>query len=184
MTTTSTALALTLCFATVSVASAQPQPITKTASVSSTATIQAIDSTNRTITLRDAMGQEDTYYVGQDVKRFDEFKVGDTVKMTYYESVVLQVRKPGEKSDPSGATAAATKSAGALPGATLSVQDKMTVTVKAIDPAVPSVTVTTPSGATGTRKVENKKNIEGLKVGDKIDITYTRALLTNIERAK
>jgi hypothetical protein len=35
-----------------------------------------------------------------------------------------------------------------------------------------------------TRKVENKKNIEGLKVGDQIDITYTRALLANIERAK
>jgi hypothetical protein len=64
------------------------------------------------------------------------------------------------------------------------VQDKMTVTVKAIDPAVPSVTVTTPSGATVTRKVENKKNIEGLQVGDKIDITYTRALVTQLERAK
>lgn len=183
MTTTSTALALTLCLAAVSLTSAQ-QPITKTTSVSATATIQAINTTNRTITLKDEKGQEDTYYVGQDVKRFDEFKVGDTVKMTYYESVVLQVRKPGEKSDPSGATAGVTKSEGALPGATMSVQDKMTVTVKAIDPAVPSVTVTTPSGATVTRKVENKKNIEGLQVGDKIDITYTRALVTHLERGK
>jgi hypothetical protein len=60
----------------------------------------------------------------------------------------------------------------------------MTVTVKAIDPALPSVTVTTPAGRTVTRKVENKKNIEGLKVGDQIDITYTRAVLTDVERAK
>jgi Cu/Ag efflux protein CusF len=64
------------------------------------------------------------------------------------------------------------------------VQDKMTVTVKAIDMAAPSVTVTTPDGRTVTRKVEDKKNIENLKVGDQVDITYTRALITSVERAK
>lgn len=183
MTTTTAALALYL--ALVAGTSAQ-QPVTKTASITATATIQAIDSTNRTVTLRDEKGLEDIYDVGPDVKRFNEFKVGDTVRMTYYESVVLQVRKPGDKAEAAGATAeaAVTRSKDALPGGTLSVQAKMTVTVKAIDPATPSVTVTTPSGATVIRKVENKKNIEGLKVGDKIDITYTRALVTNIERAK
>jgi len=60
----------------------------------------------------------------------------------------------------------------------------MTVTVKAIDAAAPSVTVTTSDGRTIIRKVEDKKNLTGLKVGDLIDITYTRALLTSIERAK
>ena len=160
------------------------QPVTKTQSISGTATIQAIDSTARTITLRDPKGQEDTFAVGPEVKRFDELKVGDTVKMTYYESLVLQVRKPGEKPGTATVDAAAARGTAALPSAALAVQDKMTVTVKAIDPAVPSVTVTTPDGRTVSRKVENKKNIEGLKVGDQIDITFTRALLTNIERAK
>jgi Cu/Ag efflux protein CusF len=60
----------------------------------------------------------------------------------------------------------------------------MTVTVKAIDPAAPSVTVTTPDGRTLTRRIEDKANIEKLKVGDLVDITYTRALLTQVERAK
>ena len=60
----------------------------------------------------------------------------------------------------------------------------MTVTVKSIDPALPSLTVTTPDGRTITRKVDNKKNIEGLAAGDLIDVTYTRALLTSIERGK
>ena len=49
---------------------------------------------------------------------------------------------------------------------------------------MPSITVTTPDGRTITRKVEDKKNIEGLSAGDQIDITYTRALLTEIQRAK
>jgi Cu/Ag efflux protein CusF len=152
--------------------------------MTATATIQAIDSTSRAITLRDEKGQEDTYTVGPEVKRFDELKVGDTVKMTYYESIVYQIRKPGEKPGPTSLDAAASRGKAALPSGTVGVQQKMTVTVKAIDPAVPSVTVTTPDGRTVTRKIDDKKNIEGLKVGDQIDITYTQAVVTSVERAK
>jgi Cu/Ag efflux protein CusF len=163
------------------------QPVTKKASVTATATIQAIDTTKRTMTLRDEQGQEDTYVVDPTITRFNELKVGDTVKMTYTESVVLQVRKPGETKPPAEATSKATLSkapTSELPGATIAAEDKMTVTVKAIDPATPSVTVTTPDGRTVTRKVEDKKNLSGVKVGDQIDITYVRALVTNIERGK
>lgn len=162
---------------------AQPT-VSKSNSVTATATIQAIDITSRTLTLRLENGQEDTFSVGPEVKRFNEMKVGDTIKVTYYESLVFQVRKPGEKVDPASVDVALNRAKSALPAGTLSVQDKMTVTVKAIDPAVPSVTVTTQDGRTVVRKIENKKNIEGLKVGDQIDITYTRALVSSIERAK
>ena len=79
---------------------------------------------------------------------------------------------------------AVTRGTGALPAATVAVQDKLTVTVKAIDASVPSVTVATSDGRTVTRKVEQKKNLENLKVGDQIDIVYTRALVTAIERVK
>jgi translation initiation factor IF-1 len=59
----------------------------------------------------------------------------------------------------------------------------MTVTVKAIDAAVPSVTVATDDGRVVTRKIENKKNLENIKPGDKIDITFTRALVTAVAPA-
>jgi len=182
-TNTAAIFTLALCFVAATAASGQ-EPIVKTASVSGTATIQAIDSTARTITLRNQAGEEDTYAVGPEVKRFNEMKVGDTVKMTYMESLVLQIRKPGDKPGPATAQGRVTPGTGALPSATVAVQDKMTVTVKAIDPNLPSITVTTPDSRTVTRKVENKKNLEGVKVGDQIDITYTRSLLTAIERAK
>jgi hypothetical protein len=182
------ATAAALCLA-IATATAQT-PVTKTKSVSATATIQAIDTTSRAITLRDETGVEDTYIAGPEVKRFEELKVGDTVKMTYYESVVLRARKAGGAAagttgpNPTTTDAAITRGKGALPGVTAAVQDKMTVTVKSIDAAVPSITVTTPDGRTVTRKVDDKKNIEGISAGDQIDITYTRALLTEIQRAK
>jgi hypothetical protein len=58
-----------------------------------------------------------------------------------------------------------------------------TVTVVSIDPAVPSVTVKTESGAVVTRKIQDRKNIEGLKAGDQVQITYTRALLAEVSDA-
>ena len=48
---------------------------------------------------------------------------------------------------------------------------------------MPSITVTTPDGRTVTRKVE-EKNLEGVNVGDMIDVTYTRAVLLSIDRAQ
>ena len=182
VTVMTTAVLMTFALATGAEIAAQ-SPIAKTKSVTATATIQAIDSTKRLVTLRDEKGQDDTYSVSPDFKRFNELKVGDTVKMEYHEAVVLEIRKPGEKPS-AGAVSAMERGKGALPSGRLSVQDTATVTVKAIDPAVPSVTVATSDGRTVTRKVENKKNLEGVKVGDLVDITYSRALVMSIERAK
>jgi hypothetical protein len=59
-----------------------------------------------------------------------------------------------------------------------------TVEVLAVNPAVPSITVKTPQGHTVTRKIENPKNLEGVKAGDKIDITYTQAAVVEVEPIK
>lgn len=159
------------------------QTVTKSESVSATVTIQAIDKANRLVTLRDEKGAEDTMVVGPAMTRFDELKVGDKVKVTYTESLVLQVRKPGDAVKTGGADAKMTKSTGA-PGATLSVQQTTTVEVLAIDQKLPSITVKTADGRTVTRKVEVRKNLEGVKVGDKIDITYTQAAILSVEPIK
>jgi hypothetical protein len=166
-------------------AQTKPAPITKTNMTTATATVVTIDHTKRMITLKDdKTGQEDTFSIGAEVKRFEEIKAGDRVRTSFYESVVLQVRKPGDPAPPPSSDTAVTRAKSDLPAATVAAQEKMTVTVKAIDAAVPSVTVTTPDGRTVTRKVEDKKNLTNVKVGDQIDITYTRALLLSIERVK
>lgn len=156
------------------------EPVTKTNILKMAATITAIDSTSRTLTLRDDKGNEDTFSVGPAVQRFNELKVGQKVNITYYESVVFQLVKPGEKGAGTSSEAALNRGTGALPGGTAATQQKMTVTVKSIDPTVPSLTVATEDGRIVTRKIENKKNLENLKPGDRIDITYTQALVTSV----
>ena len=95
------------------------QTVQKSDSVSATATIQAIDKANRLVTVRDESGAEDTMQVRPAMKRFDELKVGDKVKITYTESLVLQVRKPGDAVKAAGDDAKITKGTGASPAVTL-----------------------------------------------------------------
>ena len=49
---------------------------------------------------------EDSFTVSKDIERFNELKVGQKVNLTYYESVVFQLVKAGEKG--SGASVGAT----------------------------------------------------------------------------
>ena len=58
-----------------------PQTVEKSNTVSAVATIQAIDATKRVLTIKDESGVEDTVYVGPEVKRFNELKVGDKISV-------------------------------------------------------------------------------------------------------
>jgi Cu/Ag efflux protein CusF len=154
--------------------------VSRTVSVS--AVIKAIDYKTRSITLRADTGEEDTFTAGPDVTRFNQLKAGDTIKATYSESLVVEVKKPGATG---GAVAAVT--GGRLkegPGAMLGAVQTVTVTVKAVDMAAPSITVATADGRTMTRKIVNKKYLEGVKPGDQLDITYAQSLLVNAEAKK
>ena len=184
MTARTTTMLAVMLFATGAALTLAQEPVTKVNTVKVTATIQAIEASSRSITLRDDRGNVDTYTVSDSVKRFNELKVGQKLNITYYESVVFQVLKPGETGSGTSFDAALSRAKSALPAGTVATQDKATVTIKAVHPAVPSVTVVTADGRTVSRKIENKKYIEGLKAGDKVDITYTRAVVTSVQDAK
>ena len=158
------------------------KPVTKTESVEASATIEAIDHTTRLVTLKGKDGDVQTIYAGPEVKRFDELKVGDTVSFRYYESMAYTIRKPGQAAAaPVSEDPKIVRSTGPKPGGTVSQQLTATVTIKAIDAKVPSVTVLTEDARTLTMKVEDKKNLEGLKAGDKVDVTYTQAFIVSVK---
>ncbi len=85
-----------LLFAVLPILALAQKPVTRGEVVEITAEIVAIDHDARLITLEDEDGETEEIYAGPDVKRFDELKVGDEVTFRYYESIVSQIRKPGE----------------------------------------------------------------------------------------
>ncbi|HET7294823.1 MAG TPA: hypothetical protein VFM88_20540 [Vicinamibacteria bacterium] len=158
------------------------EPVTQTGAVELTATIEAIDKTVRLVTLKDRYGQTKTIYCGPEVKRFDELKVGDTVTFRYYESTVFAIRKPGQPSasaTPTGPKLVSGK--GPRPGGTYAQQQTATVTIEGIDAAVPSVTVLTEDGRTVSLRVEDKRSLIDVKVGDRVEVTFTQAVVITVK---
>jgi Cu/Ag efflux protein CusF len=159
---------------------AAQKPLTQGAAVTETFVIDAIDHSNRMVTLKDSEGNTETIYCGPEVQRFDALKVGDKVTFRYYESVVYQIRKPGTAAAAPSAGAGVVRTPGTRPGGTISQQLTETVTVNAIDLKVPSVTITTSAGLKMSLKVEDPKNLHDVKAGDKVEITYTQALAISV----
>jgi Cu/Ag efflux protein CusF len=154
----------------------------KTSIVTVTAVIAAIDSTNRLVTLKRDDGISEIVFAGPEVQRFSELKVGDKVTFKFQESIVYDIQQPGAK--PPSPEKIAMERAGAKPGGKITQTVTAVVTLTAIDMAIPSVTIKTEKGEVMSFKVEDKTNLNGVKVGDKVQITYTRALAISVESPK
>jgi hypothetical protein len=152
----------------------------KTESV--TATVEAIDHGNRSVTVKKPDGTYEAFYVPEGIKRFETLKIGDKVTAKYYENVVLQVHRPGAK-DVDAASAAIVKNEAKGAG-TVSRQRTITATITAIDQKIPSITFSGPQGWKYSTKVQDRKTLELVKVGDKVDITWTEAMILALETAQ
>lgn len=60
-----------------------------------TATVEKIDPSNRTVTLKSAGGRSTTLKVDKAVKNFDQVRVGDKLAAEYIDAVAVFVRKAG-----------------------------------------------------------------------------------------
>src|SRR5262245_42472741 len=60
-------------------------------------TVESIDHTNRTVTLKDKDGSLVTLYASPQVQGFDDLNVGDKVTFRYTEAVALQIHKADEQ---------------------------------------------------------------------------------------
>lgn len=160
------------------VAAAQ-KPVSIADIVTETFTIEAIDHTARVVTLKDKDGLLEDIYCGPDVQRFDALKIGDKVTFRYHESLVSAIRRPGTGARPT-ASGAVTRTPGAKPGGTIAQQMSAIVTIQAIDLKAPSVRVKLEGGRETSFRIENAKNLEGYKVGDRVEITYTQALAISV----
>ena len=146
-----------------------------------TGVVEAIDLAARKVTIRKTDGTVVTTVAGPEIKRFEEIKVGDKITARYHETLVLRVKQPGE-SEVASATRGTTGSGQATPGGTAAKQLTLTVTITAIDAAIPSITFTGPNGWKYTSKVQDPAALAKVKVGDKVDIVWTEALLVSLER--
>lgn len=152
--------------------------------VSATGTVEAVDLAKRTVTLKGEGGRVETFAVDPAAKNLDQVKPGDVLVILYKESLVWELNKPGagvQGVEAVGAVATAKK--GEMPAGVVGQQVTATVTITQIDAKAPTITIKGPAGNERTIKVKDPKKLEGVKVGDTLDITYTEAVAISVERA-
>lgn len=151
-----------------------------------TATVEAVDQEKRIITVKGPEGNIVDIVAGDQVKNLAQVKVGDTLEVTYYESVAVKVFKAGEMPQGDGATVAAERLAkpGEKPSGVVGAQTTITAVVESISPKKTSVTLKMSDGKFKTVKIKEKKNLKNVKVGDEVQITVTEALAVAVKPAK
>ena len=148
------------------------------------ATVLAIDLDTRVVTLKGAKGNVFDLKVGEEAKNLPQVKVGDEVVAKYYESLLVEVKKPGAPGGVTTSGALATAKPGDKPAGVVTNQVTVTTTVEKIDPKKAYVILKGPEGNSVKVKVQDPKNLKNVKVGDQVVITYTEALAISVEKPK
>jgi len=169
-----TALALALAAALPAVAQVRQLP-TDTTTIAGT--IETIDQGKRAMNIKTSDGRFVAVTVPETVQRFGEFKVGDMVKATYNNNVMVRMKPPGEPAVDTADTSYTSK--GPDIGAKKMVR-RMTATIDSIDRDASSISFMGPNGWKYSRRVVDPTVFSQVKVGDKVDIIWNTDL--TIER--
>jgi Cu/Ag efflux protein CusF len=151
------------------------------------ATISAINTETREFTLKDETGNLVTIVAGDQVKRFDEFAVGDIVAAEYLTFLRAEFREPTaeEKETPFVVLAEAGKAPKDVnPGAAIGAVVKAVVEVVAIDKPERLVTIQGPRGNYMVLPVKDDAVLNNLKIGEKVIMTYAEAFAIELVKAK
>ena len=151
--------------------------------VTATAVVEAIDQKSRMVTLKRDDGERVRFRVSDEVKNLAQVKKGDHVNVSYYESVALQLRKPGEAA--AGVTVAEEAERakpGELPAGAVAEVTTVTAKVVNVDRRKQTVTLELPSTKNLTVKVTDPTRLERVKVGDTVEATYREAIAVSVDR--
>lgn len=149
--------------------------------VTTTATVEAVDMAERSVRMKTAQGDSIVVHAANEVNNLDQVKVGDLVAVEYYESLAVRMAKPGESKAESTEVKMSSQP-GDTPAGAAARQTTITADILAIDKAEHTVTLKGQDGTTVTVDVTEPENLEKVKVGDTIVMTYTEAVAMSIQK--
>ncbi len=159
--------------------------MTETVIVNQQLEVIAIDHDARWVQLKDRSGFTKKVSVSNDIINFDQLKVGDLVNVNYAETIVIKAfgadainagkeiesifaRAPkGEK--PAGAAASA---------------KTIVVTIASIDLENSLITLKDLQGSMKTFRPRSPSVLKKVKIGDKVAISFAKALSINVNESK
>ena len=161
-----------------------PPAIAESETVTTTATVRAIDMKKRLVTLKPKSGQPFTIHAGEEVRNLSQVRVGDQVVMKYTEAMAVRINRntsggiASRKESISGERAAL----GQKPADTVRNTVNIVANVLAIDRQSRRITFQGPEN-TVTVKAPADVDISRLDVGDQVLLTYVEELAVSVEPA-
>lgn len=192
-----TRIALALCGAAFAAAAAAQQPNAAAGAVVASepgkaAIVQAaelsaqvvgLDKGTRTVTLKGPKGNVVDVVAGDEVKNFDQIKLGDFVVARYVQALTLELRKSTGIRQKSEIEDAARAKPGERPAGAVARQVTVLADVTGVDPKKKTITLRGPKGNFVTLDVQNPDHFKVVKKGDQVEVTYTEALALSVEPA-
>ena len=153
-------------------------PNAVTSEATRTVTVDRVDRFTREVVFHGQDNVTQSVYVEPDVAAFDDLKAGDVVIVRYIDSVIVRVRPDASPAAARDTTEDARKAGeqGVLQQLT------MVVTIESLDSQKLVVTYRTSDNRRVIRAVRDKRLLEGVKAGDRVEIAYTRARAVSITR--
>jgi len=148
------------------------------------AQVVGIDKATRTITLKGPEGKVVDVVAGDEVRNFDQIKLGDFIVARYTQSLTLELRKTKVKAgDVTVREEVARSKPGERPAGAFGREVSAITDVIGVDPKKSTITLKGPRGNVVTLNVQNPDQFKVVKKGDQVEVTYTEALAVSLEPA-
>jgi hypothetical protein len=154
--------------------------VERSSQVTLNAVVEAVDYTARTFTLKDETGSSQSFQVRNPSVPLEKLKKGDNVTMTIYEEELAFVAAPGTELPSDEEIKAVGTTEGDI---TVANVKQMTSTVQEIDVETRMATLVDEDGTPLTISVrEDVKNLDKVKVGDKVVTQITQVVSVSINK--
>jgi Cu/Ag efflux protein CusF len=162
------------------IALAQPRGAIVADQVEAIVTVTKVDKEARKVTFRGPKGNLATLDVPKEAQNFERVKPGDRYKMAYAEAVAVALTRGGEPAAKAEQHVVLAPK-GANPGGYKVRTQMISGVIDAVDYKNRYIAVRGPKGNTVALPVSSEiKDFESVKVGDKISVAYSQALLLNM----
>ncbi len=166
------------------VVASEPGKATIARAAEISAQVVGLDKATRTVTLKGPKGKVVDIVAGDEVKNFDQIRLGDMVVARYVQALTLQlmktkagIREGAEKE------AAVRAQPGERPAGAVARQVTVLADVIGVDPKKKTITLKGPKGNVVELEVQNQDQFKVVKKGDQVEATYTEALALSVEAA-
>jgi hypothetical protein len=145
--------------------------------------VVAVQRAARTVSVQGPQGNVVVVKVGQAARNFDQIRVGDVVKLTYYESVAIFVTSDGMPPEADATVMVAAAPKGAMPaGEAVQVTD-VSATIQSINPVRRVLMLKGPQGNVFPVTVDRSvRGFEALRVGDNVHVRHTEAIAVTVSK--